>query len=65
MSTFLTGCQGKLIGRVIVEQFEPADPSSDGICYKISFPAGGDDANAIRNYARDLVTRLSARLERG
>jgi hypothetical protein len=53
-----------MIGRVIVEEFERADPSDDGICYKVSFPAGGDDARLFQNYAYDLVKRLNARLER-
>lgn len=64
VSTPLTGGEGKLIGRVIVEEFENGDPQqSDGINYKISFPAG-TTPDEIRKYGRDLVKKLSARLDR-
>jgi len=59
-----TSGQGKFIGRVIVEQFETADPRDDGIHYRISFPASANGAE-INKYGRDLVKKLSARLDRG
>jgi hypothetical protein len=60
----LTGCRGSLIGRLIVEQFEADDPSGDGICFKIHYPAAGEDITVAMIFARDLARKVSARLDR-
>jgi hypothetical protein len=59
-----TSGQGKFIGRVIVEQFESADPRDDGIHFRISFPASAN-GDVIRKYGQELVRKLAARLDRG
>jgi hypothetical protein len=59
-----TGGQGKLIGRMIIEEFEPTDPREEAVNYRISL-FGATDATAVHNYGRDLVNKLAARMARG
>jgi hypothetical protein len=65
LSKSLTGGQGRLKGRIIVEEFEVADPQDDGIHIKISFFDNVTDPAEVRNYGRELSKKLNARLDRG
>ena len=58
-----TGGKGRLIGRVIIEEFESSDPQDEPVYYHISFPEG-KDATEVRNYGRGLVKKLAARFDR-
>ncbi|MDE3075846.1 MAG: hypothetical protein KGJ86_10495 [Chloroflexota bacterium] len=54
----------KFLGRVIIEAWEPSDPSSDGIMMSITTAAGGD-LGAHQQFSRDAVAKAHARLQKG
>jgi hypothetical protein len=59
----LSGPYGtKLLGRLIIEAWEPSDPSSDGIAYSVESsdrtPEGAD------KFARELAVKFVARLQK-
>lgn len=53
----------KFLGRLVVEAWEPSDPSTDGIAYVVDIAGTSTPASADR-FARDLIQRLHARFQR-
>ena len=57
------GSYGKrLLGRLIIEAWEPSEPSSDGIAYVVESDLRSPEA--ADRFARDLAVKFVARLQR-
>ena len=52
----------RLLGRLIIEAWEPSEPSSDGIAYVVESDLRSPEA--ADRFARDLAVKFVARLQR-
>ena len=58
-----TGPYGtRLLGRLIIEAWEPSDPSSDGIAYVVE--SSSQSPEVADKFALDLAVKVVARLQR-
>jgi hypothetical protein len=54
---------GRYLGRIVVEVWEPADASDDGLVYSVTLAGGSPaDSNRLKSFVTDVARRLSRRV---
>lgn len=55
----------RYLGRIVLEAWEPSDPSDDGVVYTVTMGSGATDLRAVDRFVRDVAQRLLKRQNLG